>query len=109
MARILLFVSALGFLWSGCETKPSETIPLQTSGDWLFELVIEGHAIPFHAKFETDSVGTKFWVQNGAERIEADVVEGKDDSLIVQLAVFNTVIKAKFLSDSTLSGSFVDY
>ena len=109
MARILLFVSALGFLWSGCETKPSETIPLQTSGDWLFELVIEGHTIPFHAKFETDSVGTKFWVQNGAERIEADVVEGKDDSLIVQLAVFNTVIKAKFLSDSTLSGSFVDY
>ena len=109
MARILLFVSALGFLWSGCETKPSETIPLQTSGDWLFELVIEGHTIPFHAKFETDSVGTKFWVQNGTERIEADVVEVKDDSLIVRLAVFNTLLKIQFLSDSTLSGSFVDY
>ncbi len=109
MARILLFVSALGILWSGCETKLSEIIPLQTNGDWLFELVIEGHTIPFHAKIESDSVGVKFWMQNGAERIKAGVVEVKDDSLIVQLAVFNTVIKAKFLSDSTLSGSFVDY
>jgi thiol-disulfide isomerase/thioredoxin len=109
MARILLFLSALGLLLSGCETKPSQTIPLQTSGDWLFELVIEGHTIPFHAKIETDSVGTKFWVHNGAERIEADLVEVKDDSLIVQLAVFNTVLKALFLSDSTLKGAYFDY
>jgi thiol-disulfide isomerase/thioredoxin len=52
---------------------------------------------------------TVFSVFNGGEHIRAEHVVIIGDSLHVRLPVFNTAIHARILSDSTLSGVFVDY
>ncbi|MCF8257872.1 MAG: TlpA family protein disulfide reductase [Flavobacteriales bacterium] len=102
---VLLFTVLSAML--GC--APSHVNYERIHGPWLFELTIGGQTLPFHVRIEDDSTLTVFSVNNGAEHIRAEKLTMRGDSLFVQLPVFNTSIEAHLLSDSVLTGEFVDH
>lgn len=104
--QIFLLLLLLTFCL-GCESNYVKFESIK--GPWLFELELDDQKLPFHVRVEEDSVVTVFSVYNGGEHIRAEQVVIVGDSLHVRLPVFNTAIHARILSDSTLSGVFVDY
>lgn len=107
MGKWVVLAVLLHTVLAGCE--PSHVQFERIRGPWLFELDLGGQTLPFHVRLEDDSAMTVFSVFNGGEHIRAEQVVLVGDSLHVRLPVFNTAIHACILSDSTLSGVFVDY
>lgn len=103
-AGILFLVQSVLF---GC--APSEVDFERLRGPWLFEMDLDGQSLPFHVRVEDDSTMTVFSVRNGDEFIRAERVEMHGDSLFVRMPVFNTSIRARLHSDSTLTGEFIDH
>jgi thiol-disulfide isomerase/thioredoxin len=106
MVRLILFLAFVQLIVVGC--KPAHVPDRNVDGTWCFQLDLGGPMLPFIVQLSSDSSGTTFVVRNGAERIKAEQAELRGDSLFVRMPVFNTEIRAKLLTDSTLQGEFVD-
>lgn len=103
-SRILFIVL---FAFSVCFSQKGTGRTVQ--GEWLIELQVDGHVIPFYLTIDSDSLNPHVSIRTGEEQIWAERAEVKGDSLFVQLLIFNTSLKALITSDSTLTGAFIDY
>ena len=102
MAKASFFALCFLPLLIGC--GPGQQSKYSAKGTWLIELAIDGHSLPFIAHIANDT----FSLKNGTETLFAESIVLKGDSISIRLAVFNSLIKAKLTSDSTLTGEFID-
>jgi thiol-disulfide isomerase/thioredoxin len=91
--------------WVGC-TAPK--VDSDVSGDWLFQFNLNPDTLPFNAKIVDEDGALRFYAINGEERIRADEFEVTEDSVFIQLPIFNTALKGR-LTDSGIEGKFFDY
>lgn len=95
----------LTFVWVGCSTPKVDT---DVSGDWLFQFNLNPDILPFNAKIFKEDGALRFYAINGEERIRADEFEVTEDSVFIQLPIFNTALIGR-LTDRGIEGKFFDY
>ena len=81
--------------------------PHLSEGEWLAELQVQDRELlsfNFHVKKVNGQLTMKIF--NAEETIEVDEIEIFDDSLVIQMPVFEGYIMGKF-TDSTISGEFI--
>lgn len=99
MSRYFLFLLGLIVL-SGC----NKSINLPKEGFWRAALEIgEGREIPFLLDYRNDN---SLLIYNAEETIEVSEVTLKGDSIIIQMPVFEGVLKGVF-SEKTIKGDFI--
>lgn len=89
----------------GCSDKSQVD---QLVGNWLFQFRIHSQILPFNAEIVEEDGKLQFFAINGDERIRADVIEVKEDSVFIRLPVFNTALLGK-LSGDEITGTYFDY
>lgn len=98
-----------GLFWActtGTGPKQQELDYLLKEGIWRGVLKPQGIEMPFLFNVKRGPAGYSLEVANADERIVWDEVIIKEDSLHVQLAIFDATISAKIIGDK-LSGSWV--
>jgi peroxiredoxin len=79
------------------------------SGQWLFEMNLDQQKLPFNAEVVDRGDGLEFYVVNGRERIRAEQFALVDDSVSIQLPIFNTALLGTITQDGIINGFFYDY
>ena len=97
-----LFVAIV--LAFGCN-KPA---PKSIQGTWRFVFDLGHSELPFEAEIVKENEVLSFYAINGEERIRADVFEYRNDSVFVQLPIFNTALVGK-VQEGKINGNYYDY
>ena len=80
------------------------------TGMWKMEMELaEGKLLPFEFDLIKESRNLKMHIFNAEEVIEVDEIEQRNDSLFIQLPVFESVFELSIKNDSTMTGSWVNY
>ncbi len=111
----LLFISILSLVvLNGCQTQSSHTqdtpspSPLDT-GLWRATLNLNGTDLPFNLEFTQDNGQLSAAVINQNERLEIETLSVSQDSIILELPYFPSVIKAHIDSPSLISGVWINH
>lgn len=99
-----LALLALTLLYS-CGKQQQKDFDLH--GQWHAQLDISPDIIPFQLTFKKNNDKWGAEIHNGEEILQYDEVEQIGDSLYIQMGIFDSVIKAKIISDEKLSGVFI--
>ena len=103
MRFLALFLISNLFFFSSC--KENTTEKKLTSGLYIAELEAQdAEIIPF--VFNVTS-GSTLEIYNADEVIEVDEILYKNDSVIIHLPVFESVLRAKIGKDNTLNGFYI--
>lgn len=105
MKARLLTVGFLVFSFFSCSEKNTTE---KIVGNWLFKFKIHSQTLPFNAEIVERDGKLQFFAVNGDERIRADLFEFRDDSLFIQLPIFNTALIGK-LQEGKIEGIYFDY
>lgn len=77
------------------------------NGDWRGQITLQGKELPFNFEVVNDSAMKKIvYLKNAGEKILLDEISMSDDSVTINLHLFDAVLKAK-LSDDCLTGFFI--
>ena len=77
------------------------------SGEWRGVITIQNKELPFNFEVATDSASRKIiYLKNAGERLLLDEMSMEDDSLKINLHIFDATLKAKLLNDR-LEGFFI--
>lgn len=98
--RFLLFLLLI-FLHISCQTKTPELKP----GTWRGVIQLQGQELPFSFDVVKEGTGYKAYLKNVNERILLDEISFRNDSVFMQLHVFDADLRAK-VGENTLSGTF---
>ena len=100
--KALIVLVTVSVIIVSCSTKKVE---LKT-GPWRGLISLQGQQLPFN--FEINKEGEKYTANliNGEERIVLDEVAIKDDSIYMQLHIFDAALVAK-IEDGKLSGTYL--
>lgn len=105
MKRIGLGLLIVGLL-AACLAKKETTGRLRL-GNWRAVVEIQGHDLPFNLEIINDSTGGyDAYLRNASEKILLDEVSVKDDTVSIELHVFDATIKAQINGDE-LKGQFI--
>lgn len=101
----------LSILFTACETAPKIEKPTNSkSGMWRMEMELaEGKILPFEFSLTQTNEDWEMVIFNHEEEIEVDELEWKDDTLIIQLPIFESEFILKKESDTSFSGVWVNY
>ncbi|MEM6685298.1 MAG: TlpA disulfide reductase family protein [Bacteroidota bacterium] len=106
MKNLHIFYSILvGLLLFSCaqQKKEKETFSLK-EGSWHVALKVQDEKeLPFI--FTTTETGIE--IHNAAERIPITDITIKDDSITIQMDVYEGVLKGKFTDQTTIKGEFI--
>ena len=72
---------------------------------WRAELDLGEAALPFFFELSENQIT----IINAEERIEIEAIQRKGDSIVIEMPYFDSEIKAKFTSDSTMKGTWLNY
>ena len=86
----------------------SEQKPPSIIGSWRFVFDLESSKLPFEAEILDENGVLIYVAKNGDERIRADEFEFRDDSVFIQLPIFNAALIGK-LENGVIKGSYFDY
>lgn len=105
---------AIAVLFSACESPVvvdnSDTLPKLTEGMWKMEMTLaEGKTLPFEFDLKEENGTLLIQIFNAEEVIEVDEIEQRNDSLFIQLPIFESVFKLKITGDSALTGVWINY
>lgn len=93
--------------WMGLLTMAQQKATL-SSGQWLGELIREdGVSIVFNFEVSRNSDSIKIYLLNGTDRLEADDISIKGDSVSIRLPFFDSRFNAILLHGNTLQGTWV--
>ncbi len=98
--RFLLLSLSILILFS-CQTKTPE---LKT-GTWRGVILLQGQELPFTFDIEKEGNSYKAYLKNVSEKILLDEISFRNDSVFMQLHVFDADLRAS-ISGNTLSGTF---
>tara|TARA_B110000503_G_C7142246_1_gene411379 strand:+ start:915 stop:2168 length:1254 start_codon:yes stop_codon:yes gene_type:complete len=102
----LLFIACQNSAPSG-ELSGNSSIK---TGAWKMQMELKkGKILPFEFDLHEEIGALKVEIFNAEELIEVDEVEQRNDSLFIQLPIFESVFKLKVTSDTSLSGVWVNY
>jgi thiol-disulfide isomerase/thioredoxin len=87
--------------------NPIATIALLT-GIWRAVLTLPNGELPFNFELQENESFYTITIMNGEERIKADEIRIKDDSLFLRLPVYDSEIKVKF-TEREMKGVWVNY
>lgn len=99
-----LTLLAFTLLYS-CGKQQQKDFDIQ--GQWHAQLDISPDIIPFQITFKKNKENWSAEIHNGEEVLVYDEVEQSGDSLAIQMGIFDSVIKAKILSEDMMSGVFI--
>lgn len=110
MKRIILFVIIAGVLFTACGKKKIEL----TQGKWRGVILIDKNnpqnELPFIFELSQNDKGEKIiTIFNADEKINADEISIKEDSLLIKLPVFRDEIRAKIISADSISGQYFHF
>jgi len=92
----------LGLLLGSCSSKKE----LRT-GEWRGVITLQDKELPFNFEVASDSSrGKVIFLKNAGERLLLDEILVDDDSLTINLHIFDATLKAKILDDR-LAGFFI--
>ena len=109
------FLSSIGLaLFIGaCSGSSKPDVPAKNvlkEGLWKMEMsLVDGKTLPFQFDLKEENGSFKMQIFNAEEVIEVTEIEQINDSLFVQLPIFESVFNLKIESDSTLSGVWINY
>lgn len=105
MKKISIFIFSIFFLvLTSCATKKEESL---TEGQWLAELeVTDNQIIPFNFTLEKANSGYTIKIYNSEEVISVDEISIKNDSIRIQMPVYEGYISGKF-TKNTIEGKFI--
>src|SRR5688572_27044597 len=105
MIRIGIALVVAG-LMAGCLAKKEATVRLKT-GNWRAIVQIQGQDLPFNLEIVKDSAdGFDAYLRNAGEQLLLDEVTVKNDTVSIELHVFDATIKAQIMGDE-LRGQFI--
>jgi len=79
-------------------------------GMWKMEMELEkGKVLPFTFDLQGSNEELILRIFNADETIEVDEVEQRNDSLFIQLPVFESIFELNIVNDSTLTGHWINY
>ncbi len=103
------------FVMYGCTGKPQETsqqhtnTSTNTSRIWRGQISLRPDVqLPFRLEFAPNQQGgASYWLVNGKERLEIDEYTQTEDSLELDMHIFNTRVKASLAEDGDLKGYWI--
>lgn len=91
---------------AGCLAKKEASGRLKT-GHWRATIEIQGQDLPFNLEIVKDSAeGFDAYLRNAGEKLLLDEVSVRNDTVFIELHVFDATIKAKIKGDE-LRGEFI--
>lgn len=79
------------------------------AGPYRFTLSVDTYELPFNAVLETDDGRvTSMTISNGEERIKIEDIVHRNDSIIINIPVYNSVLKGRIESENLITGKFLD-
>lgn len=99
-----LLLAAL--LLINCNT-PAPILPM--AGIWRANLDLGKAHLPFNFELNKEGEAYQLTIINGSERLDAESVETRNDSVFIQLAVFNSVFVAALTDSLTMRGYWQDF
>src|SRR5215471_4757792 len=100
--RIQLFIAALICTLSAYGQQQMR------EGWWKLELMRnDGVALPFNFEVKTTDGEKMLFFRNGEERIKVDQVQVKNDSVFIQMPVFESRFAGKLLKNGSIEGNWI--
>ncbi|OQP63149.1 redoxin [Niastella vici] len=94
-------------LLTGLVTYTSANIPLPT-GWWRASLQrTDGHTIDFNVAIQYKKGKPVWYIRNAAEKIEVTAIEQKQDSILVQMPLFESEFRLQAVNNNTLRGVWI--
>ena len=104
---------ALTLILAACNSPVAEESSSETvlkEGIWKMQMtLVDDKTLPFQFDLKEENGSFKMQIFNAEEVIEVTEIEQKNNSLFVQLPIFESVFNLKIESDSTLSGVWINY
>src|SRR5687768_10883087 len=90
-----------------CNPEKKETVRSLKTGMWRAVVEMQGQELPFNFEVVLDQQsGYDIYIRNAEEKLLLDEVTVKEDSISIELHIFDAEFKAKIVGDS-LQGSFI--
>ncbi|MFT6166783.1 MAG: thiol-disulfide isomerase/thioredoxin [Vicingaceae bacterium] len=104
----------IALFFAACENSaPTEELSkvyAVKSGKWKMQMELEkGKLLPFEFDFREENGAIKMQIFNAGEVIEVDEIEQRNDSLFIQLPIFDSNFKLKIETDTSLNGVWNNY
>ena len=103
----------LALFTSACSNSSKPEVPAKSAlkeGMWRMEMtLVENKVLPFEFELIENNGALSMIIFNASEDIKVDEIEQRNDSLFIQLPIFESVFDLKIKSDSILSGEWVNY
>lgn len=102
-------------LLASCSTQPNIEIqkkgvhPPLKNGIWRFSFQLGKEELPFNVRISGDGETIEnFTILNGAEKIRANKIVLRADSIFIELPVFASVLKARIESSNLITGEWIN-
>ncbi len=98
------------FLLNACTTKElkDEKVTLK-SGIWRAEMDLGEASLPFHFSLDSKQQAYKIVIINGKEHIQVDEVRVQNDSIHINLPIFESEFHAKISADTIVEGVWINH
>lgn len=104
------FLITLSFFLFACNSiekkKSSKNI---SKGIWRMTMDLNGQELPFNFTLNNNNDQWEMVIINADERIKVQEIEQKNDSLFIQLPVFESEFKLAIVNPDSLSGEWINY
>jgi len=87
--------------------NPISKSPL--TGNWRLAMNLNGDTLPFNFTLDTTNGAYQIVIMNAEERIDVDNIRFENDSLFIELPVFESIFKLAIVDSSTLIGEWVNF
>jgi thiol-disulfide isomerase/thioredoxin len=85
-----------------------EDVLYSVEGSWRFSMRLDQEELPFNANFHNDGSRMLFSVYNDDEEITATSVDFQEDSIIINLPYFQSVLACRVESPDLITGSWLN-
>lgn len=107
---ISLFLTLFFFL-TACknEAQKENTVILPKEGSWRMQMDLGKKSLPFNFHLSQNQDQWKMMILNADEKIEVSQIEFQNDSLIIDLPVFESSFFLKIIDSIHLEGVWINY
>ena len=98
------------FILSSCDKGfKKDLAKVPQSGSWRMKMNLNGKVLPFNFVLNYANTNWSLIVKNGDELIEVEDILARNDSLIINLPIFESSFYLAIKDSSTLAGVWVNY
>ena len=114
MKQVFFSSISIALLFAACQSPKSINEVTNDSavktGLWKMEMELaEEKLLPFEFELIEENGNLKMHIFNAEEVIEVEEIEQRDDSLFIQLPIFESVFELYIKNDSTIQGFWINY